>query len=257
MLIKYEKLLSGPSLSKNTQSERVWSTFWGINGWIGSHGAGGGPSGRLGPLRSFDWRTERSSGLWNLAFLARGAEIMALSSGRGPTFYSPHTHPTPAHSEGIWLCSQSAKKMFDVRRGMMDSVKVWSSDAPSASDTEAFPGDWKVSKCATQKWSSALRLNVKACHTLRVCVCRSQSCCWTLCLHIFDFHKLTNTETGNSGFGGWMIMLSNASEIRIILRQWWWLFIFTEWLKAEPGVHTVEMSESRLCKNKNLQLPCT
>lgn len=64
------------------------------------------------PLRSFDWRTERRSGLWNLAFLARGAEIMALSSGRGPTLYSPHTHPTPAHSEGIWLCSQSAKNVW-------------------------------------------------------------------------------------------------------------------------------------------------
>lgn len=96
------------------------------HGGLGSCGDGGGLCGCLGPL---DWRAERRSGLWNLAFLARGAEIMVLSSGSEPTFYSPHTHPTPAHSEGIWLFSQSPeKKCLMWRRGVMDPEKVWIRD---------------------------------------------------------------------------------------------------------------------------------
>lgn len=71
----------------------------GVDQWGRSHWA-------LEPLQRFDWRLEEGSGLWNRAFLTRGAEIMVLSSGRGHTF-----HPsTPPNSEGIWLCSQSAIK---------------------------------------------------------------------------------------------------------------------------------------------------
>lgn len=116
---------SGLESPQRARNELVGSGLRGIAGRIGSCGAGGGPSGRLGPSRSFDWRTERSSGLWNLAFLARGAEIMALSRGRGPTFYSPYTHPTPAHSGGIWLCSQSAKKMFWCEAGHDGGYRRW------------------------------------------------------------------------------------------------------------------------------------
>lgn len=98
--------------------EWIRGIWWGI--MVGSDHAGmeADSAGASVPSRSFDWRPERRSGLWNLAFLARGAEIMVLSSGSGLTFYSPHTHPSPAHSEGIWLFSQSAgKKMFDVKAG--------------------------------------------------------------------------------------------------------------------------------------------
>lgn len=118
-----------------------------------SHGAGGGPNRRPGPFRSFDWRTERSSGLWNLAFLARGAEIMALSSGRGPTFYSQHTHPTLAHSEGIWLCSQSSKNVWckAVHDGSSKGLQQWF----------LFKGYYSIlSRLMTQKLSSLLKLNV-------------------------------------------------------------------------------------------------
>lgn len=113
--------------------------------------------GRLGPLRRFDWRTERSSGLWNLAFLARGAEIMALSSGRGPTLYSPHTHPTPAHSEGSWLCSQSAKNVWCKagHDGSGEGLEQWCPLRGDSSQTGL--------KVSCQRFSHKSELNMRSC----------------------------------------------------------------------------------------------
>lgn len=46
---------------------------------------------------SFDWHLEEGSGLWNVAFLAKGAEIMVLFGEKGPI--SP---PFPSLCPPIW-----------------------------------------------------------------------------------------------------------------------------------------------------------
>ncbi len=66
-------------------------------------GSGHGGGWRL----SFDWHLEEGSGLWNVAFLAKGAEIMVLFSEKRPP--SPLSVP---QSEGIWLCGYSVKRVW-------------------------------------------------------------------------------------------------------------------------------------------------
>lgn len=185
-------------LSENMQNDHVLIWFLRDQVGPGSHGAGGGPNGRLGPSRSFDWRTEKSSGLWNLAFLARGAEIMALSSGRGPTFYSPHTHPTPAHSEGIWLCSQSAKNVWCKAEhdGSGEGLEQWclflrrdfSGDSPETRQ------NWKCPVKVYDLWScfSQLLNFFKQMKTNR-----KGNWCWNVSelIHVLKYTSWTLTDT--------------------------------------------------------------
>lgn len=60
---------------------------------------------------SFDWHLEEGSGLWNVAFLAKGAEIMVLFSEKGPV--PPLSLSLSPNLKGS-DCAVTLLKVFDV-----------------------------------------------------------------------------------------------------------------------------------------------